>query len=130
MACVRNRWKNGFIGFIHIVLLRVSGYNVFISRLEQFPTTSAHCSQFRRISCNMNQKSSINIKPELCKACGLCIEFCPKNALMKGKAISSMGYEFTVYLGDGCIGCGTCFYVCPEPDTITVIRRKSSHNND
>ena len=76
-----------------------------------------------------NQKSCIIVKPELCKACGLCIEFCPKKLLKKGKAISGMGYEFTVYCGEGCSGCGTCFYVCPEPDAITVIKRKSLENN-
>ena len=70
----------------------------------------------------MNQTSTIIVKPELCKACGLCIEFCPKKVLLKGKAISGMGYEFTVYCGEGCIGCGTCFYVCPEPGAITVMR--------
>ena len=69
----------------------------------------------------MNQ-SSVIVKPELCKACGLCIEFCPKKVLSKGKAISGMGYEFTVYYGEGCIGCGTCFYVCPEPGAIAVVR--------
>jgi len=75
-----------------------------------------------------NQKSCVIIKQDLCKACGLCIEFCPKKVLQKGKAISSMGYEFTVYCGEGCIGCGTCFYVCPEPDAITVIQRKPLSN--
>ena len=73
---------------------------------------------------DLNQKSCVIVKPDLCKACGLCIEFCPKKVLQKGKAISGMGYEFTVYCGEGCSGCGTCFYVCPEPDAITVIQRK------
>jgi len=66
--------------------------------------------------------STVIVKPELCKACGLCIEFCPKKVLSKGKAISGMGYEFTVYGGEGCSGCGTCFYVCPEPGAIAVVR--------
>jgi NAD-dependent dihydropyrimidine dehydrogenase PreA subunit len=75
-------------------------------------------------------KSCVIVKPELCKACGLCIEFCPRNVLQKGTAISGMGYEFTVYCGEGCSGCGTCFYVCPEPDAITVISRKPLNNSD
>lgn len=73
------------------------------------------------VSC---QKAYVVVKPELCKACGLCVEFCPKKVLKKGKAISSMGYEYTVYCGEGCIGCGTCFYICPEPDAISVVKNK------
>ena len=79
---------------------------------------------------NSSQKSYVIVKPELCKACGLCIEFCPRKVLHKGKSISGMGYEFTVYCGKGCSGCGTCFYVCPEPETITVIKRKPLKDNN
>ena len=63
------------------------------------------------------------VQKNLCKACGLCITFCPKKVLSKGFGISEMGYEFTVYAGEGCTGCGTCFYVCPEPGAITVVKR-------
>ncbi|MCL2347738.1 MAG: 4Fe-4S dicluster domain-containing protein [Planctomycetaceae bacterium] len=66
------------------------------------------------------------VQKNLCKACGLCIAFCPKKVLSKGFGISEMGYEFTVYAGEGCIGCGTCFYVCPEPGAITVVKRSFS----
>ena len=74
-------------------------------------------------------KAYVIIKPELCKACGLCVEFCPKNVLKKGKAINNMGYEYTVYCGEGCIGCGTCFYVCPEPDAIQVFKKQIPEND-
>jgi len=26
------------------------------------------------------------------------------------------------YSGEGCTGCGACFYCCPEPGAITVYR--------
>ena len=68
------------------------------------------------------QKTYVVVKSDHCKACGLCIEFCPKKLLAQGQAINSMGYEYTVYRGEGCIGCSTCFYVCPEPDAITVVK--------
>lgn len=63
----------------------------------------------------------------LCKACGLCIAFCPRRVLSSGKKVNDLGYRATRYDGEGCIGCGTCFYVCPEPGAVTVIRpvRKS-----
>jgi len=63
------------------------------------------------------------IHGDLCKACGLCIEFCPKKVLVKGEAINSLGYESTVYAGEGCSACGTCFYICPEPGAVTVIKK-------
>ncbi|MDR1492121.1 MAG: 4Fe-4S binding protein [Planctomycetaceae bacterium] len=77
-------------------------------------------------STSLSQNAYVVVKKELCKACGLCIEFCPKKALFKGTNISEMGYEYTVYCGEGCIGCGTCFYVCPEPDALTVYKKKPS----
>ncbi len=79
---------------------------------------------------NLHKKTCVIVKSELCKACGLCIEFCPKKVLHRGKTISGMGYEYTVYCGEGCIGCGTCFYVCPEPGAITVIKRKLLNDNE
>ena len=66
---------------------------------------------------------AVIIHAENCKACGLCIAFCPKKVLKKGTAINILGYEATEYVGEGCIGCGTCFYVCPEPAAITVIKK-------
>ena len=64
----------------------------------------------------------VTIHADLCKACGLCIEHCPKHVLQRGTRINALGYEATEYAGDGCVGCGTCFYVCPEPGAITVVR--------
>ncbi|MFA6816279.1 MAG: ferredoxin family protein [Lentisphaeria bacterium] len=55
-----------------------------------------------------------------CKACGRCIEACPKNVLSMGHELNSRGYHFVVYNGSGCIGCGNCFYSCPEPNALEV----------
>ena len=62
------------------------------------------------------------VHADLCKACGLCIRHCPRKVLRRGKAINELGYEATEYVGEGCVGCGTCFYVCPEPGALTVVR--------
>jgi NAD-dependent dihydropyrimidine dehydrogenase PreA subunit len=34
-----------------------------------------------------------------------------------------MGYHPVEYIGEGCTGCGVCFYVCPEPGTIKVYKK-------
>jgi NAD-dependent dihydropyrimidine dehydrogenase PreA subunit len=33
------------------------------------------------------------------------------------------GYHPAEYIGAGCTACGICYYVCPEPGAITVLRR-------
>jgi NAD-dependent dihydropyrimidine dehydrogenase PreA subunit len=62
----------------------------------------------------------ITIEPNLCKECGLCVEACPMNVLRISKTLNEMGYHPAEYVGEGCTGCGVCFYVCPEPGTLTV----------
>jgi len=55
-----------------------------------------------------------------CKACGRCIEACPKNVLVMSEEFNERGYNYAVYVGEGCTGCGNCFYTCPEPGAIEV----------
>lgn len=55
-----------------------------------------------------------------CKACGRCILECPKKVLEMGTALNARGYTYAVYTGEGCIGCGNCYYMCPEPNAVEV----------
>ena len=55
-----------------------------------------------------------------CKYCGRCVDACPKKVLAIGTVMNPRGYHAAVYVGSGCIGCGTCFYTCPEPHAIEV----------
>jgi Pyruvate/2-oxoacid:ferredoxin oxidoreductase delta subunit len=71
-----------------------------------------------------SENARVIIHADLCKACGLCIGFCPKGVLEKSTQINMLGFEATEYSGSGCIGCGTCFYVCPEPGAVTVVRKR------
>ena len=36
--------------------------------------------------------------------------------------LNRYGYHPVAYEGQGCTGCGICFFVCPEPGAVTVLR--------
>lgn len=54
------------------------------------------------------------IDKERCKACGLCVEYCPKKALKMADDININGYKYTLLIEEKCIGCGICYTVCPD----------------
>ena len=54
-----------------------------------------------------NTKSLITDR-NLCKGCGICIEFCPKSVLnIKSGKINIIDENL-------CIGCGMCERLCPD----------------
>ena len=57
----------------------------------------------------------VRINAEGCKACMLCIEFCPRDCLALGEELNSRGYH-PVALKDehDCHGCRICALVCPD----------------
>ena len=59
-----------------------------------------------------------------CKGCRFCVDACKPNVLSLQESFNRLGYQFAVYKGTGCTGCEACFYVCPEPGAITVIKEK------
>lgn len=52
---------------------------------------------------------SISIDEALCKQCGICVEFCPKEVL----ANDTSGQVQVVNL-EACTGCLICELLCPE----------------
>ena len=59
--------------------------------------------------------AKVVIDPKYCKACGLCMLACKKDALQFGKKANEMGYFVVVPKeNDTCIGCTMCAVVCPE----------------
>lgn len=75
---------------------------------------------FERRQRRGEARPSVTLHADQCKACGLCIEHCLKEVLRPGTHVNVHGYLATRYVGEGCIGCATCYYVCPETDAITV----------
>ena len=53
--------------------------------------------------------SAISIDEALCKQCGLCVEFCPREVL----ANDANGQVQVVNL-EACTGCLICELLCPE----------------
>jgi 2-oxoglutarate ferredoxin oxidoreductase subunit delta len=67
-------------------------------------------------------KGHIIIKISECKGCRLCIDACPVGVIKLGEKLNHMGYKPASYTGEGCTGCGICYYTCPEPGAITVFK--------
>ncbi len=56
------------------------------------------------------------VMPQFCKACGRCIDACPKECISIGDTIEPLtGFTPVVLDLDMCNGCGLCFSACPEP---------------
>lgn len=58
----------------------------------------------------------IKINKYYCKGCQLCINFCPKHALILSNNINEFGYKYAELKpgNNGCTGCGICRIVCPD----------------
>ncbi len=60
--------------------------------------------------------NSVKINFELCKECEYCINFCPKQTVLKkGERLNKKGYYPPEVVDiESCTACGTCARVCPE----------------
>ncbi len=71
----------------------------------------------------MEDIPKIEINPDECKGCQLCIEVCPPDVIYLSERFNKFGYKTAAYKGEGCTGCAVCFYVCPEPGAIIVYKK-------
>ena len=68
-------------------------------------------------------KALVVINENECKGCEMCVDVCQPKVLKISGGLNRMGYHPMSYLGQGCTGCGVCFYACPEPGAITVFKK-------
>ena len=69
-----------------------------------------------------NTLPTVEIKINLCKGCGLCVENCKPGVLLLSNLFNVLGYQYAEYKGAGCTGCEACYYTCPEPSALSVIK--------
>ena len=57
----------------------------------------------------------LHLNPNYCKGCLICIDVCPKGALVPSASINAKGYALPEE-GDmaRCTDCGMCAMVCPD----------------
>jgi 2-oxoglutarate ferredoxin oxidoreductase subunit delta len=51
----------------------------------------------------------VTVRPERCKECAICIEFCPKQVLVAGDSHIPVAKNIL-----NCSGCRMCEYRCPD----------------
>ena len=57
----------------------------------------------------------IHVIRELCKGCGFCVEYCPRDVLELSDTYNRKGYHPPVASKpDACVSCGLCELICPE----------------
>ena len=67
-------------------------------------------------TANVKTRPKPFLFPHLCKACGRCIEACPKDCIELGTEIDPVtGFTPVRVNLDACNGCGLCITACPEP---------------
>jgi acetyl-CoA synthetase len=93
-------------------------YPRIVEFVEELPKTIS--GKIRRAEIRVKDKPYPVINAVECKACERCILACPVNVLELVDLHNERGYRFVAYAGDGCIGCGNCYYTCPEPTALEV----------
>jgi len=71
----------------------------------------------------------VRVNQETCKACGLCVERCPMEALRledSPKSTNKTG-KAAALTSDLCIGCGVCVYKCPTK-SLVLERREAIYD--
>lgn len=72
-------------------------------------------------------RGTISIVDALCKGCGLCIHFCPVEALVESEGFNLHGYHYPEMIDpDACVNCGYCQLLCPD---FSIWSEKEEHDH-
>ncbi len=95
-----------------------------LTSLETDSMTRSRHSEYENRDAEQ-ARGRVEIEADLCKGCLLCIEACPPAVLVVSTSLNKMGYHPAEYIGEKCTACGACFYICPEPGSIRVFKKRS-----
>ncbi len=68
----------------------------------------------------MSTSRRIEVNPDWCKGCNVCVAFCPKQVL----ALDERGKAYVANI-DACIWCRECELRCPDLAVTVVVERAS-----
>ena len=122
-----------------LTLSAESGLVHAISNWQKTPDTICNCCRcccvfFEAFHVLGHDKSHdpsnyrVHVRAETCRACGLCVDRCPVDALsLKASPAASGGERKAVFLSepDRCLGCGVCVYKCPT-GSLSLERREET----
>jgi acetyl-CoA synthetase len=106
-------------------------YPRIVQFVEELPKTISGKIRRTEIRTKDRDRPYPVINPLECKGCERCVIACPAEALKMGREFNVRGYRYAMYKGEGCTGCGSCYYTCPEPNAVEVhtpLKEKKEEN--
>jgi len=69
----------------------------------------------------------VEIKPLLCKGCGICVQVCSQGCLEITESFNQSGYYYPEPVAiENCNGCAACAKLCPDFAVILYKLKKAS----
>ncbi len=61
------------------------------------------------------RKGRVKVDANRCKACGLCVLYCPKDCLEASESLNALGFVPMRFNDSSeCTACGNCALMCPD----------------